>query len=303
MTRMLLSVCLATGSLAAAAASLWAHPDTPRRLEEVARELEQRPGAPDLLYRRGCLRLDEEYADYPQAVRDLTAALKDPSIADVRLFRAIAYRHLGETAKALADLDAYVRAVPEDARAYEQRFEARLAAGRKREAAADLEKALHIQPRADLYARLATLHEEAGAPAKAIQTYEDGIARLGRPLELMVALVDTAVRARATAKALEWVGVLEAEGGRRERWRLTRAEILEGAGRTAEARAAYQEVLTLHEARAAAGGFLSQPMRLEQAQALAGLGRKDEAKALVASLPETFKGRAEYQRLAERLAR
>lgn len=303
MSRAWLCVCVLASGLLAAAASVWAHPDTPRRLEEVARELELRPGAPDLLYRRGCLRLDEEYADYPQAVRDLTDALKDSSIADARLFRGIAYRHLGETAKALADLDAYIRVVPEDARGYEQRFEARLAGGRKREAVMDLEKALRIQPRADLYTRLATLHEEAGAPAKAIQAYEEGITRLGRPLELMVALVDAAVRARATAKALEWVAVLEAEGGRRERWLLTRAEILDGAGRVADARAAYEAVLAMHDARMAAGGFLSQPMRLERAHALAGLGRKHEAQEVAAALPETLKGRAEYQRFVARLAR
>jgi tetratricopeptide (TPR) repeat protein len=287
----------------AAPSTLVAHPDTPRRLEEVARELEARPGAPDLLYRRGCLLLDEEYANYPQALRDLTAALAAPGITDARLFRATALLRLGDHARALADLDAYIRAAPEDVRGYEGRFEARLAAGRKRDALADLRSALHIQPRADLYSRLAGLQHEDGDPSGAIATYEEGIARLGRPVELMVALVDTAVRSRVTAKALEWLAVLEAEGGRRERWRLVRAEVLEQAGRAAEARAAYQEVLGLHEARAAAGGFLSQPMRLEQAQALAGLGRKEDARALVATLPETVKGRAEYQRLMERLAR
>jgi tetratricopeptide (TPR) repeat protein len=296
--------CLAVAAAALAPPpALVAHPDTPRRLEEVARELEARPGAPDLLYRRGCLLLDEEYANYPQALQDLTAALAASGITDARLFRSTAFLRLGDHTRALADLDAYIRTAPGDARGYEGRFEARLAAGRRREAVADLRSALRIQPRADLYSRLAGLQQEDGDPTGAIETYEEGIARLGRPVELMVALVDAAVRARATAKALEWLAVLEAEGGRRERWRLVRAEVLEQAGRGPEARAAYQEVLGLHEARAAAGGFLSQPMRLEQAQALAGLGRKHEAKALVATMPETVKGRAEYQRLMERLAR
>jgi tetratricopeptide (TPR) repeat protein len=264
--------------------------------------LEARPGALDLLYRRGCLLLDEEYANYPQALQDLTAALRAPEISDARLFRATALLRLGEIARALDDLDAYVRAAPDDVRGYERRFEARLAAGRRRDALDDLGAAVRVQPRADLYLRLAALHAEAGDVPRAIGAYEEGITRLGRPLELMVALVDLAVRARATAKALEWLAVLEAEGGRRERWLLVRAEVLEMAGRGAEARAAYQEVLGRLESRGAAGGFLSQPMRLEQARALAGLGRQEEARAIAASLGGAIRGRAEYQRLVERLA-
>jgi len=280
-----------------------AHPDTPRRLEEVARDLLQRPGAPDLLYRRGCLLLDEEYANYPQALQDLTAVLGAPGITDARLFRATAFLRLGDVTQAVSDLDAYVRASPDDVRGYERRFEARLAAGRKKDALADLEAALRVQPRADLYLRLAALQAEAGETSRAFATYEDGIARLGRPLELVVALVDAATRAGAHAKALEWLAVLEAEGGRRERWVLRRGEVLEAAGRAAEAAAAYREVLGLLDTRAAAGGFLSQPMRLERALALAGLGRREEAAAAIAVLGPAVQGRDEYRRLLERLAR
>ena len=280
-----------------------AHPDTPRRLEEVARELEQRPGAPDLLYRRGCLLLDEEYANYPQALQDLTAVLRAPGITDARLFRATAFLRLGDVTQALGDLDAYVRASPDDVRGYERRFEARLAAGKRKDAVADLEAALRVQPRADLYLRLAALHAEAGETSRAFAAYEDGITRLGRPLELVVALVDAATRAGAHAKALEWLAVLEAEGGRRERWVLRRGEVLEAAGRAAEAAAAYREVLGLLDTRAAAGGFLSQPMRLERALALAALGRREEAAAAIAVLGPAVQGRDEYRRLLERLAR
>jgi tetratricopeptide (TPR) repeat protein len=293
----LLAVCV----LVFCARTARPHPDTPRRLEEVARELEARPGAPDLLYRRGCLLLDEEYANYPQALQDLTAALADPAITDARLFRATALLRLGDLARALTDLDAHVAASPGDVRGYERRFEARLGAGRRRDARADLEAALRVQPRADLYSRLAALHEQDGSVPRAIQAYEDGIAALGRPLELMVALVELAVRAKAHGKALEWLAVLEGAGGRRERWILARAEVLEAAGRKDDAQAAYLEVLRLLESRSAAGGFLSQPMRLEQAQALAGLGRGEEAKAIAASLGVTMRGRSEYQRLMERL--
>lgn len=280
-----------------------AHPETPRRLEEVARELEQRPGAPDLLFRRGCLRLDEEYADYPQALQDLTAALKATDIPDVRLYRGVAYLRLGRVVEAIGDLDRYLRSSPGDVRGYERRSEGHLAAGRRRDAIADLEAAARLQPRVDLYSRLAGLHMEARDTRRAIEAYEDGITRLGQPLELMVALVDAAMRNGVTDKALQWIDVLQAAGGRRERWVLARAEVLEAAGRSAEARAAYQEVLAQLDARAAGGGFLSQPMRLEQAHALAALGRKDEAKAMAASLGGAVKGRAEYQRLLERLAR
>ena len=297
--RMAAAVALALAWTAPASA----HPDTPRRLEEVARELITRPGAPDLLFRRGCLLLDEEYADYPQALADLTAALQAPEIADVRLFRGTALLRLGRLKEALEDLDRFVRDQPRDARGYERRFEARLAAGRRREALRDLEAAIEIEPRTDLYSRLAAAHAEDGEPARAVRVYEDGVRRLGRPLELVVALVDLATRERLHEKALEWLAVLEAEGGRPERWRLARAEVLEAAGRAADARALYQEVIRLLEARVAAGGVLTQPMRLEQAVALAGLGRKNDARAIAASLGEAVKGRAEYQRLAARLAR
>jgi tetratricopeptide (TPR) repeat protein len=279
------------------------HPDTPRRLEEVAGELQQRPGDPALLYRRGCLLLDEEYSDYPQAVKDFTAALKAPGIKDVRLFRGTALLRAGDLRAALQDLNRYVHDAPDDARGFERRSDARAAAKDGRGAIADLQAAARLAPRADLYSRCARLQVEAGLVPAAIRSYDDGIAKLNAPLELLVAAVDLAAAHGAHAKALEWLAAIESRGGRREGWVLRRAQVLGQAGRAGEARAAYAEVLALLDARATGGGFLSPTMRLEQAEALLGLGRREEAKAVAAALGATMKGRAEYQRLATELAR
>lgn len=277
------------------------HPDTPRRLAEVARELEQKPGDPELLFRRGCLLLDEEYADYPQALKDLTEALKAPGIKDVRLYRGTALLRTGDVRAALSDLDRYVHEAPGDAHGFERRSEARVASHDPRGAIADLQAAIRLAPRADLYSRCAHLQVEAGLASAAIQSYEDGIAALNAPLELLVAGVDLATAHGAHDKALAWLTVIESRGGRREGWVLRRAQVLDKAGRAGEARAGYGEVLALLGARAAGGGFLSPTMRLEQAQALLGLGRREEARAVAAALAATMKGRPEYERLAAAL--
>jgi tetratricopeptide (TPR) repeat protein len=293
----------------ALAASLWllvprlvsAHADTPRRLAEVAAELAQKPGDPTLLLRRGQLYLDEEYHDYPQAIADLTAAIKDPTLVDAALFRGQAYLRSGDATRARRDLDAFIARMPRDNRGYEARAEWDRAAGDKKAAIADLATAVEINPRADLYVQRATLQLETGDHAGAVRTYEDGIARLGRPVELITAAADVAAQAGDTAKALQWIAALEALGGRPEPWTLRRAGVLAHSGHTAEAEQAYRAVLQRLDARQAGGGVLNQTMQLERAQALAGLGRRDEAKAVLAALDPTVQGRAEYQKLAAEL--
>src|SRR5688572_10622351 len=86
-----------------------AHPDTPRLLADVNAQLATKPDDPDLLMQRGVLYLDEEYANYPQAIADLTAALASPGRLEALLFRATAYHRTSDLARPRADLDSYVK--------------------------------------------------------------------------------------------------------------------------------------------------------------------------------------------------
>lgn len=295
---------LIAGALAwsvASASLVAAHADTPRLLEEVNRELGEHPNDPERLLRRGHLYLDEEYHNYPQAIADLTVALKDPALIDASLYRGVAFLRSGDLVKARRDLDAFVRRMPNDGRGYEARADLWLASKDERAAIADLAAAAAINPRLDLYTRAAALQVTARDTAGAIRTCEDGLARLGRPLELVATLIDIALAGQAYDKALQAIAAQEAQGGRPEPWMLRRGKVLALSGRQDEAGQAYREVLRHLDARATNGGVLNQTMLIEKAQALLGLGRRDEAKGVLAALGPAVQGRAEYQKLAAEL--
>jgi tetratricopeptide (TPR) repeat protein len=282
--------------LAARAAT--AHPDTPRLLADVNAQLARQPGNLDLLMQRGMLETDEEYASYPQAIADLTAALAQPGRLEALLFRATAYFRTGDLVRARADLDRYVKSGTSDARAFELRAEVRVAQGDNAGAIDDLALAAQRTPRPEQYLRRAQL--QGGAPAAALATLEDGLAHAPTP-ELAAKVVDAAVAARAFDRALDAITHLEQDSARKEPWLLRRAEVLAAAGRLQESRAANEQVLAALETRERAGGFVNQTQRLEKARALLALGRENEARRLFLELGPSARRLPDYDRVAAAL--
>jgi tetratricopeptide (TPR) repeat protein len=277
-----------------------AHPDTPRLLADVNAQLTKKPGDPDLLMQRGVLYLDEEYANYPQAIADLTAALATPGRLEALLFRATAYHRTADLVRARADLDRYVKSGTTDARAFELRAEVRAAQGDGQGAIADLAVAAEAAPRPELYLRRAQLQTEAGAASAALATLESGLRRVPAP-DLAAKIIEAAVAARAFDRALAAVARLEQESARKEPWMLRRAEVLAAAGRVTESQAAYREALAAIESREGAGGFVNQTLRLEKTRALLGLGRDAEARRVFGELGPSARRLPDYDRVAARI--
>jgi tetratricopeptide (TPR) repeat protein len=299
MRRAILALVFAGGSLLPVRAS--AHADTPRLLADVGERLRERPSDPDLLMQRGVLYLDEEYANYPQAIADLTAALRAPGHTEALIFRATAYLRTERHALALQDLDRYVATGRPDARAFEHRAEARRALGQRGAAVEDMARASRLAPTPDQYFRRAEWLEQDGRAVDAVTALHEGFERLGAPAELAVPLIEQAVRARKHDVALATIARMESQAGRPEPWRLRRAQVLAAAGRVPEARAAFIDLLASIQARERSGGYVNQTLLLEKAQALHGLGRDDEAQSLVRSLGPAARRLPEYQRLASDL--
>ena len=284
-----------------APAVLDAHPDTPRQLAEVAEKLRERPGDPDLLMQRGVLYLDEEYANYPQAIADLGAALKTPGRGEALIFRATAYLRTAQRELARRDLDRYIASGPPDPRAFELRAEVHAAGGQRQAAVEDLVAASRVAPRAEQYLRRAEVLEEDGRPKDAVTALQDGLQRLGAAPELALRLVDVGVRTGRFDAALAAASLLESQGGRREPWVLRRAQILASASREKEARVVLEELLAAIEARERAGGFVNQTLLIEKAEALRGLGRTEEARRVFLSLGPAARRLPDYARLAAAL--
>ena len=278
-----------------------AHPDTPRLLADVNSQLVSRPGDPDLLMQRGMLYLDEEYANHPQAIADLTAALATPGRWEALIFRATAFHRERDLPRARADLDRYVARGRPDARAFELRAEVRAAQGDGAGAVADLVAATGVQARPEQFLRRAQLQREAGQSKQALATLDEGLAQFPAA-DMAHRLIEDALAARDFEAALRAAARLESESGRKEPWTLRRAEILAAAGRSAQARAVFEEVLASIATRERAGGFVNQTLLLEKAQALLGLGRRMEAQTVFASLAASARRLPEYERVAAALA-
>jgi len=83
-----------------------------------------------------------------QALAHFDRALRlDPQLVSARLARAILLRQEGEYTRALADLGSVLKREPDNLRAWEERGEASLAAGRTSEAVSAFEKAAALDPR------------------------------------------------------------------------------------------------------------------------------------------------------------
>jgi tetratricopeptide (TPR) repeat protein len=277
-----------------AAATAFPHADTPRLLAEVAEALRQRPSDLDLLMQRGVLYLDEEYANYPQAIADLSAALGGEGRLEALIFRATAYHRTGRTADARRDLDAYLAKGGRDVRALELRAELRAEGGDRRAATLDLLAATKIAARPEQYLKRARLHEDMGQAKRALEVLEEGLGQLGDSTDLALPLIDLALRTGQPEAALRVVIRLETGAGRPEPWMRKRGEILKAAGRDKEAQAAYAQLLARIEERQRAGGFVNDTIRLEKAQALLGLGRAAEARQVVSALGPAAERLPEY---------
>ena len=235
----------ATGWLLAAvlAGPLGAHGDDQRVLELLTAELARAPDA-DLHLRRG--ELHRHLRDWERAEADYAAAARlAPELALVAYFRARARLEAGDPAGALPAIDRFLAAEPGSPEGWFLRAEIHAAAGRTAAAAADCARGIERapEPRPEHYLRHARLLAGGGDRAAALAALDAGLGRLGPVVSLVEQALTLELERGAPDAALRRIDAALAAAPRREGWLYRRGEVLERAGRRAEAHTAYAEGL------------------------------------------------------------
>lgn len=239
-------VCLRVALATLFCAHAWAHPGLDEQIAAVSERIAQDPERAELLLRRGHLhRLHE---DWSAAEADYLGARKlEPGLVEVDYLLGKLELERGRPERARQLLERYLEQRPDHVGARVDRGRCLVRLDRHLDAAADFGRALEIaaNPGPGLYLEWARALAEAGDEHldEAIRGLDAGLARLDRPVTLELLAVELELRLQRVDAALRRVDRLAAESGRPESWLVRKAEILEAAGRGAEAVLAYEQAL------------------------------------------------------------
>lgn len=217
-----------------------------QRISRVNAEIEQAPAnAEPFLVRAALYR---EHRDWDLALADLDrAAALEPERLDTELFRGLVLLDAERLEAAVLHLGRYLAEQPHSPKARAARGRALAKLGRGREAAEDYSQAIAHQPvpipehyleRAQALASVG----DAGLD-EAIRGLDAARPALGHTVALELYAVELETRAGRTDAALERLAGIAERSRRQETWLVRRGEILERAGRPAEARQAFREAL------------------------------------------------------------
>ena len=260
------------GVWAVAGVALADDPDA--RLAELDARIAASPAGVELLMQRADLLVQEGLTD--RAVEDLRLIESlAPDETRLLLLRGLVAYGRGDLARAEADLEAYVSRTGGSARAcfllgqaYEQR-------DREADALRSYDMALRHGDDVEVYLARGRLLEGLGRLAEAAQSYEMALQGDAASTALRVRLVEVERRLGRYDHALAHVDAAMRHARVDTRWLLRRAQILEDAGRRAEARRARVEALT--EAERLLTRRSSPAALAARGEALLALGRADDA--------------------------
>jgi tetratricopeptide (TPR) repeat protein len=223
-------------------ASVAAHGDLHEQIAAITRRIDEAPSRAELYVRRG--QLHRVHGEWEAALADYDRAARlDPDLIVIDFVRAVALLDAGRPADACASLDRFLARQPDHAEAYATRARARLGLRQHLAASQDFSRAIALLPqsRPEHYIERARALAAAGDAHldEALRGLDDGIDRLG-PLATLQLYADDLELARARpAAALGRLDRMVERFGSNPTWLVRRAEILERAGRSGEARAAY----------------------------------------------------------------
>jgi len=227
----------------------WSHPAIDEQIQDLTARIDDSPTDATLYLRRG--ELHRIHRDWAKAESDYRSSLQlDPQlvIADYCLGRL--RLESGSPAEARALLDRYLKARPTDPEALAMRARARTALGEHVAAAKDftgaIEYAPNNAPRPEYFLERARALEAAGAAhiPDALTGLDEGVEQLGDVITLQLYAVDLELARGNYEGALGRLDRISEQSVRQEPWLVRKATILEAAGRTKDARAAYEQTLT-----------------------------------------------------------
>jgi tetratricopeptide (TPR) repeat protein len=225
---------------------LLGHGDVHNRIDVLDKAIRRNPADARLYLQRAELWSIEKH--WSEALEDLDrAAGIDPEIEGLAVTRGRVYLESGRHREALEILTRHLEAYPDQGKAWVYRARARAGLGDVAGGADDLDRALDLQTGRDpdLFVERARILMSGGRShwGRALSGLEDGLARFGSVVTLELLALDLEIELGRLDDALSRVERVTATLPRKENWWLRKAEILSKAGRSAESRLTYEEVL------------------------------------------------------------
>jgi predicted Zn-dependent protease len=238
--------CAGFGGLWLGPSRAWAHADLLLQIEEISKEIAQKPNSAELYLRRGELRRahfewDEALADYQRA------ETLSPSLVVVELMRARVCLDSGWPLAARAYVDRFLRHQTNNPEAYITRARAYQRLQLRLSAADDYDRAINLSRESgpDLYIERAQVLALEGREyfGRALQGLDDGIRKLGPLVVLQLFAIDIDLKSQNFDGALTRLDRVAERSPRKESWLSRKGEILKQAGRLAEANQSYRDAL------------------------------------------------------------
>jgi len=226
-----------------------AHGPLHEQISELISRIQADPQNAALYVRRG--ELHSHDGAWAAALADYDhAAQLDPGLAAVDLARGktlLAARRFTEAKQAL---DRFLAHHPDHAEAYVTRARILVELGKHGTAVEDYTRAVRLeaqlsQPNPDHYLERAHACAAQGEEfiAEALRGLDEAIEALGPIVTLELYAIELELTGKRYDAALARLEMIRAQSRRQERWLARRGEILEQAGRAAEARLAYEQAL------------------------------------------------------------
>lgn len=226
--------------------SAWAHGDLHLQIVEVTKEIEKQPRNAELYMRRAELHRAHYDWDLAQADYDYAFAL-DPKLPYIHLARARMFLDANWPLSCKTAVERFLAGNPDHWEGRMIRARALAKLNRGLEAAQDFTKAIAKSPegRPELFLERAQALASAGKDHvdEAIKGLDEGIQSMGPLVTLQLYAMDLETEHGRYDAALKRVDSVMAKAPRKETWLERRGNILRQAGRSAEARKAYEAAL------------------------------------------------------------
>ena len=232
----------------------WARSPHDDLLEQIvamdARIASEAPSAELHLARGELHRLHQDWnAALADALRAQTLSRED---ARPVLLRARVYNDLAWYRTARMNVERYLAAQPASVEGLLLLADILAASGRPGDALESHDRAIALAepPSPDQYLARAVLVRSLGPTRRelALAGLDEGIARLGPLVTLQLVAIELELELGRHGRALQRLDTSAVQSQRQERWLARRGQILEHAGRAAEALAAYRDALTAIDA-------------------------------------------------------
>ncbi|MDB6027317.1 MAG: uncharacterized protein JWM68_3540 [Verrucomicrobiales bacterium] len=218
-----------------------AHGDVHQQILVLTEKMQASTNRAELLLRRAELyRMDE---DYLSALADCSAVARmDPTNSLVHFVRGRILFDKKKFSAAKAELDRFLETYPQHSEALLIRARSWRSLGETTEADKDYTMAINAAaaPEPDWYYEYAQMLQAGGQGTAALAVVDNGCKRTGA-VSLELFAVDLAVELKDFDNALHRLDKFCSQSQRKEKWFVRRGEVLEKAGRPAEACESYKQ--------------------------------------------------------------